>query len=642
MREKYRPAGGTNTNTYSFFFITACEDSSSKVLPFARRVSPQAGLARGRAFVRSNRRTRFRIQTVAPRARAILFEGLDGTRHASFVLFARGEATSFGARGTARNHRRGPSRTAPPRGVGGVSGASRGRRGRRGAAHVVIARRDDVASEREGRVRGGAFRSVVPSRLLVGPGGAAPSRARTSRARSSASSARTMDVQQDQPPEGGVPRVPRRVREERARARPPRSRISPRARARWPCARQGQHRGPGAAALRLSPAARSPGTPAWDPDAPRRNSSAGAETAEDAFEAFPTASTSTSSSPAAAAAVTCPRRLSLGASSPARHLGVRVPMRVEFGRPAARAGRRRRPPRGGDERVPASRRIATRRRRRAADDLRLRAETRRQGRRAARPAQTINESSSARKRAARGGLSPPTPRRRRAAERRDKFSETRFSEPTPGGRRRERRGGARGRVGVRRPERSTSNGLRTGSSIAPNTSGPASDALLVLYSCAARRRGWSGGGGAQARPSAATRTAAMDLIRRLLEGPSAPRWLAALRDRLAAPLCVAILRGARGAEDFGTSSARETALALGAREEGGPQARRRRWFHLGRKPKPKAGSRGSSHSKTEGLLLVRGLRLRLRLRARRRGRRRRTSRAGLGALAPRAPSEGEL
>ena len=358
------------------------------------------------------------------------------------------------------------------------------------------------------------------------------------------------------------------------------------------------------------------GTPAWDPDAPEEELErrrAETRAAEDAFEAFPTASTSTSSSPAAAAAA-ADDTLAAPPSTRDRH-AQHAAILACVCRCASSSGD---DPRLAPGVVAVLLAAAT------SESFALRGESLRaavaaqlmisvsaqkpEDRAAARAAlaQTINKVFERAEKSGAWGLSPPNASDAVAPPRGEtSFSETRFSEPTRPADDDARDAAAREDASASAvPSDATSNGLRTGSSIAPNTSGPASDALLVLYAlCDAASAEWSGGGdGAQGETRrAAAATAAMDLIRQLLEGPSAPRWLAALRDRLAAPLCVAILRGARGAEDFGTSSARETTLALEAlARKADPKQGAAEWFHLGRKPKPKAGSRGSSHSKTEG------------------------------------------
>ena len=359
------------------------------------------------------------------------------------------------------------------------------------------------------------------------------------------------------------------------------------------------------------------GTPAWDPDAPEEELErrrAETRAAEDAFEAFPTASTSTSSSPAAAAAAAADDTLAAPPSTRDRH-AQHAAILACVCRCASSSGD---DPRLAPGVVAVLLAAAT------SESFALRGESLRaavaaqlmisvsaqkpEDRAAARAAlaQTINKVFERAEKSGAWGLSPPNASDAVAPPRGEtRFSETRFSEPTRPADDDARDAAAREEASASAvPSDSTSNGLRTGSSIAPNTSGPASDALLVLYAlCDAASAEWSGGGdGAQGETRrAAAATAAMDLIRQLLEGPSAPRWLAALRDRLAAPLCVAILRGARGAEDSGTSSARETTLALEAlARKADPKQGAAEWFHLGRKPKPKAGSRGSSHSKTEG------------------------------------------
>ena len=359
------------------------------------------------------------------------------------------------------------------------------------------------------------------------------------------------------------------------------------------------------------------GTPAWDPDAPEEELErrrAETRAAEDAFEAFPTASTSTSSSSAAAAAAAADDTLAAPPSTRDRH-AQHAAILACVCRCASSSGD---DPRLAPGVVAVLLAAAT------SESFALRGESLRaavaaqlmisvsaqkpEDRAAARAAlaQTINKVFERAEKSGAWGLSPPNASDAVAPPRGEtRFSETRFSEPTRPADDDARDAAAREDASASAvPSDSTSNGLRTGSSFAPNTSGPASDALLVLYAlCDAASAEWSGGGdGAQGETRrAAAATAAMDLIRQLLEGPSAPRWLVALRDRLAAPLCVAILRGARGAEDSGTSSARETTLALEAlARKADPKQGAAEWFHLGKKPKPKAGSRGSSHSKTEG------------------------------------------
>ena len=224
MRVEIPSRGWDEYEYVLIFFITACEDSSSKVLPFARRAFHR-GLGSRRVARSSVQTDELGFESKPLRRARARFYSKAWTARATPRLFSLPEARRHRSarERTARNHRLGSSRTAPAASPG--SRASRGRRGSRGGA--CRHRRPRGRLRRVVRVIGGAFRSVaVPSRLLVRARGAAPSpgRARRERDRARTRSEAPWTFNKVNHRRRRAARSHAASREEEGRARPPRSR----------------------------------------------------------------------------------------------------------------------------------------------------------------------------------------------------------------------------------------------------------------------------------------------------------------------------------------------------------------------------------------------------------------------------------